>query len=40
MGGLNVDMIRALLQNEQYNKGLGVDIGRNEMEYYLRSLGL
>lgn len=38
--GLNVDMIRALLQNQQFNNELGVNIGANEMQYYLRSMGL
>lgn len=39
-GALNADLMRILLQNQQFDKNLGFDIGNAEMGYYLRQLGL
>ena len=39
-GALNLDTMKALLQNQQFGSNLGFDIGNAESQYYLRSLGL
>jgi hypothetical protein len=39
-GALNVDLLRALLQNQQFGTESGIRIGEDEMNYYLRSAGL
>jgi hypothetical protein len=39
-GALNVDLLTTLLNNHQFDKGLGFDIGNAEANYFLRSLGL
>ena len=37
---INVDMIRALLQNQQFGTSAGIDIGSIEANNYFRGLGL
>lgn len=39
-GALNVDLMKALLQNQQFGKDLGLRIGDAESNAFLRSLGL
>ncbi|HEX6274239.1 MAG TPA: hypothetical protein VFZ53_14460 [Polyangiaceae bacterium] len=38
-GALNVDLIRAMLQNQQFGQSFGLDLANSEANYFLRSLG-
>jgi hypothetical protein len=40
MAGINVDLMRALLQNQQFGTSAGIQIGEIEANNYLRGLGL
>jgi hypothetical protein len=39
-GALNVDLLRALLQNQQFGTSAGIQIGEDELNAWLRSNGL